>query len=74
MMIEIDVRGLACPIPVIRTKKVLDEMEEGTVLTIVDNAASKENVLRLARAYGCEVEVEPSGGDFRITITKRKEE
>jgi tRNA 2-thiouridine synthesizing protein A len=71
-MIEIDVRGLACPIPVIRTKKALDEMPEGQVLTIVDNPASKENVLRLARAYGCEIKVEPSGQDFRLTITKRK--
>ena len=69
-MIEVDLRGLACPIPVIRTKKVLDEMKEGTILTVVDNPASKENVMRLARAYGCDVEVELSGEDFRLTITK----
>lgn len=69
-MIEVDLRGFACPIPVIRTKKVLDEMQEGTVSAIVDNPASKENVMRLARAYGCDVEVELSGEDFRLTITK----
>ncbi|KPJ58185.1 MAG: hypothetical protein AMS15_09000 [Planctomycetes bacterium DG_23] len=71
-MIEIDVRGLACPIPVIRTKKALDEMQEGEILTIVDNPASKENVMRLARAYGCQIKVEPAGEDFRLTITRRR--
>lgn len=69
-MIEVDLRGLACPIPVIRTKKALDGMQEGTILAIVDNPASKENVMRLARAYGCDVEVELSGEYFRLTITK----
>lgn len=69
-MIEVDLRGLACPIPVVRTKKALDGMQEGTILAIVDNPASKENVMRLARAYGCDVEVELWGEDFRLTITK----
>jgi len=31
----LDVRGLACPLPVLRAKKTLDRMEPGAVLTIL---------------------------------------
>ncbi|MFY9213262.1 MAG: sulfurtransferase TusA family protein [Tissierellaceae bacterium] len=34
---EVDGRGLACPKPVILTKKELDSIEEGVVSTIVYN-------------------------------------
>ncbi|MDX5618377.1 sulfurtransferase TusA family protein, partial [Clostridioides difficile] len=35
MNIKIDARGLACPKPVINTKRELDNLEEGVVVTIV---------------------------------------
>ena len=42
----IDNRGLNCPEPVIRTKKALDEMTAGSLISLVDNEIAKENVLR----------------------------
>ena len=48
MKIEIDARGLNCPMPVINTKKELDKIESGLVITTVDNAIAKENILKLA--------------------------
>ncbi len=65
----VDAKGLACPEPVILTKKALDAHDEVTVL--VDNATALENVKRLASVSGCAVEVaEEPGGIFRIDIKK----
>jgi selenium metabolism protein YedF len=51
----IDARGLACPQPVILTKKALENRNELTVR--VDNVAALENVKRLAKSQGCSVNV-----------------
>ena len=32
---ELDVRGLNCPLPILRTKKTLAEMESGKVLRVL---------------------------------------
>lgn len=54
-MEKLDVRGLSCPIPVVRTKKLLDQ--GCTELLIVgDSAPSKENVSRLAVSLGFKTE------------------
>ncbi len=71
---KIDCRGLNCPQPVINTKKVLDEMTEGTVVTIVDNEVAKENVRKLAKKINAKVEIEEKDGEFYLTITKRRGE
>ncbi|MDI0268052.1 sulfurtransferase-like selenium metabolism protein YedF [Clostridioides difficile] len=57
MSIKIDARGLACPKPVINTKKELDKIEEGIVVTTVDNETAKENVLKLAKSLNCEASI-----------------
>ncbi len=66
---EVDARGLACPQPVINTKKALEETDE--VLVIVDNDTARENVLRLAKNSGCTAETEnrPEGIFIRIRRT-----
>lgn len=67
---EINNRGLDCPQPVINTKRALEEMEQGTVISIVDNDAARENVTRFAENAGCQVKVEENNGEFYLTITK----
>ncbi|GBG56774.1 hypothetical protein SPFL3102_02500 [Sporomusaceae bacterium FL31] len=66
----VDARGLACPQPVIATKKALDSIDDGTVTVIVDNAIAKENVLKLAASSHCEVRVEEKSGLFTLQIVK----
>lgn len=70
MLREINNRGLACPQPVINTKRALEEMEQGTVVSVVDNQAARENVTRFAENAGCKVSVQETNGEFYITITK----
>lgn len=72
-MQTVDNRGLSCPEPVIRTKKALDNMDTGTLLSIVDNEIAKENVLRLANSMGLSAIVSDEDGIFRIEIKKSKD-
>ena len=67
---EVDARGLACPRPVVETKKALDSIETGTVTVLVDNPESRDNVARFAGSRGCRVEVQEEEGVFRLTVVK----
>ncbi|MFA4016987.1 MAG: hypothetical protein RUDDFDWM_002099 [Candidatus Fervidibacterota bacterium] len=69
-VIEIDCRGLLCPEPVIRVRKVLEQIEKGTVVAFVDAGAPKENVSRMAKSMGYYVEIEQIEDGFKITIKK----
>ncbi len=69
-MQTIDNRGLACPEPVIRTKRALDALERGVVLSVVDNLVAKENVLRLVQSLGLTAGVTEGDGLYQIAITK----
>ena len=70
MLNKLDARGLSCPQPVLLTKKALDAMTTGTITTIVDNGAARENVTKFAAAQGCVVESTEQDGVFYLTITK----
>lgn len=69
-MKEIDARGLACPQPVILTKKALEEIGEGEVIAIVDNVTARENVSRLANNLNYEYEISEDQGCHYIKIKK----
>ncbi len=68
-MVEVDVRGFSCPVPVVRTKKAM-EQNSGEILTVlIETATSKENVSRLAESQGYAVKVEEVAGGYRLTLT-----
>jgi len=66
----IDCRGLACPQPVVATKQALDQLQEGEMIVVVDNASSCNNVERFVRSQGCSVEIKEEGQDFYLRIQK----
>jgi len=72
-MIEVDVRGFSCPIPVVKTKKAIEENPKETIIVLLDSAISKENVSRLAKSQGCSVEVEEVGDVFRLHLNPPQE-
>jgi len=69
-MKEIDCRGMACPQPVITTKKTMEESEDREFILIVDNPAARDNVERFALSQGAKVKVEQRGNDFYLRIEK----
>jgi selenium metabolism protein YedF len=67
----IDCRGLTCPKPVIMTKKELDSMEQGELISIVDNEVAKENLRKLSESLGADCSVEEKDGLYYVKITKK---
>ena len=67
----INAKGLACPEPVILTKKALEKHSD--VVVLVDNTTAMENIKRFAASAGCSVEVNNElGGIFKIHLEKQK--
>lgn len=65
----LDTRGQACPIPVIMTKKEIDNSKDGVLKVIVDNEVAKENVSKLVSSLGFQPEVARiSDEEFNIKI------
>jgi len=69
---ELDVRGLVCPMPVLKTKKALEELAKGERLTVIgDYKPALENIKRFAETHGYRVvSVEESKDFFKIVIEK----
>ncbi|MGL5243694.1 MAG: sulfurtransferase-like selenium metabolism protein YedF [Sarcina sp.] len=68
----INCKGLACPMPVIKTKKYFDSIEKGSAKIIVDNEVSKDNVCKYARGCGYDVSFMKENDSFLINIEKRE--
>lgn len=68
-MVEVDVRGFSCPVPVVRTKKAMEKNPKDILNVLVETVVSKENVSRLAESQGYSIKVEEVSGEYRLTLT-----
>lgn len=67
----IDARGDACPLPVVKAKRALAELERGTLEVSVDNETAVQNLTRFAQTKGHSVTSEKrSESEYRVSITK----
>ena len=66
----VDARGLSCPVPVIKTKEAIEALPSGEIIVLIDEEVAKENVTRLARSFGCSVEVIEQSDEFELKIMK----
>ena len=67
---EVDARGLSCPEPVIRTKQAIESIEQGEIEVLLDEEVAKENVSRISRNSGCQVEISEANGEYKLLLTK----
>jgi tRNA 2-thiouridine synthesizing protein A len=70
---EVDARGLNCPLPILRTKKALNEMQTGQVLRVVaTDPASQRDFQAFSRQTGnALVDQSAANGEF-IFLLRRK--
>lgn len=70
-MVQVDARGDACPIPVVKTKNVIREFAgPGVVETLVDNEIAVQNLTKMANQKGYGVKSEKLGQDqYKVTMT-----
>jgi tRNA 2-thiouridine synthesizing protein A len=68
-MIEVDVRGFSCPIPVVKTKKAMEANPKDVLTVLVETEVSRENVCRLAESRRYSVKADEVSGEYRLTLT-----
>ncbi|MBT9163898.1 MAG: hypothetical protein DDT24_00819 [Chloroflexi bacterium] len=68
-MIEIDARGLSCPVPVLKTQKALDQNPGKYLAILVESEVARDNVSRFARGRGYSVKVERIPDGYRLELT-----
>ncbi|NBJ69433.1 MULTISPECIES: sulfurtransferase TusA family protein [Clostridia] len=68
----LDAKGLACPMPVVRTKKAIEEINSGEVLEVhTTDQGSKSDLTAWAKSGGHELVKETEEGDvFKFWIKK----
>ena len=72
MVKEVDVRGLSYPLPVIKTKKALEEKDDEPILVLIDTEVSVENISRLVKSVGCNFKTEKKGDIYHLLIEKEE--
>jgi TusA-related sulfurtransferase len=70
---EVDTRGLSCPLPILKAKKALSEMQSGQILKVIaTDAGSVRDFIAFAKQTGNELlEQRNEGSDF-IHVMRRR--
>jgi tRNA 2-thiouridine synthesizing protein A len=70
---ELDARGLNCPLPILRAKKALAEIESGQVLKILStDPGSVKDFAAFAKQTGNELlSTAEAGGEFTFFMKKK---
>ena len=70
---ELDTRGLNCPLPILKTKKMLSEMQSGEVLKVVStDPGSIRDFQAFARQTGNELVEQTSASDEFVHYLRRR--
>lgn len=70
---ELDTRGLNCPLPILKAKKALAEMESGQLLKVVaTDPGSMRDFQAFARQTGNELVEQSKSGDEFVHLLKRR--
>ena len=70
---EIDVKGLNCPLPILRAKKALSELESGQILkvTATDPSSVKDFAAFCKQTGNALISSVETAADFVFVIAKR---
>lgn len=70
-MIQVDARGDACPLPVVKAKQAIAQLNgPGQVEVLVDNEIAVQNLTKMARQKGYEAQAEKQAPDqYRVLFT-----
>ena len=71
--VELDTRGLNCPLPILKAKKALTAMQSGQVLRVVStDTGSLRDFAAFAKQTGNELVSQETIGDDYIHVLKRR--
>lgn len=70
---ELDARGLNCPLPILKAKKALADMNSGQILKVyATDPSSQRDFQAFARQTGNELVEQSSDGDTFIHLLRRR--
>ena len=70
---EIDTRGLNCPLPILKAKKALTDMQSGQLLKVVStDAGSVRDFQAFSKQTGNELVDQQTAGDDYIHVLRRR--
>jgi tRNA 2-thiouridine synthesizing protein A len=70
---ELDARGLACPLPIVKTRKALNEMASGQVLRVIaTDPGSMADMKAFSEQTGNELLSSSQDGGAYVFFLKRK--
>lgn len=72
-IVKIDAIGDKCPLPVIKTKNALKEIESGVLEVLVDNEISMENVEKMCLEKKLSYSIVKDNNIYKISIVKTDE-
>lgn len=69
----VDARNLACPMPIVKTRKAIDAVESGQVIEVLTtDRGSMKDIESWAKSAGHDLlKAEAEGGTFRFHIRKK---
>jgi TusA-related sulfurtransferase len=68
--IDLDVRGLSCPEPVIRTKQLLSYGVPSSITVLADSVVAAENIKRLVKSLKLSCTMDVDDNEYLIAISK----
>lgn len=71
---KVDLRGLMCPEPVIRTKKLLDDSSISIIEALVESEVNVKNLARLVKSNRASMSCSNEGDHYKVVITRSTEE
>ena len=70
---EVDTRGLNCPLPILKAKKALADLQSGQLLKVLStDAGSVRDFQAFAKQTGNELVEQQSAGDEYIHVLRRR--
>jgi tRNA 2-thiouridine synthesizing protein A len=70
---ELDARGLACPLPIVKTRKALNELASGQILRILaTDSGSVADMAAFAEQTGNPIVEQTQEGSVYVFFLKRK--
>ena len=67
-MIEVDVRGLSCPEPVMRVKEAIESNSNEELKVLANEAHTVKNITKFCNKIGKEVHTEEVGLEYELTV------
>jgi tRNA 2-thiouridine synthesizing protein A len=70
--VEVDARGLTCPLPILRAKRALNDMQSGQTLKVVatDPTSAQDFRVFAQRTGHALLELIEAGGEYTIVLRK----